>query len=164
MIKSFKHCTALQSASFSKKLWRKKQMLSLLKNFIFAHLKDSTEPRKTTTRRAIDCLDGRMTTLNEIHRKRFAATSSDPTGTITPDHVTALTTISFETYSKHNPVLYLLPSRGCLFWLFYRHWASPRRFTTSRMFQVFRMSGNRLNHKFILINNVIHGFRDHHFY
>ncbi|KAL4212576.1 hypothetical protein AB4K20DRAFT_1892971 [Rhizopus microsporus] len=56
-----------------------------------------------------------MTTLNEIHRKRFAATSSDPTGTITPDHVTALTTISFETYSKHNPVLYLLPSRGCLF-------------------------------------------------
>ncbi|KAL0096864.1 hypothetical protein J3Q64DRAFT_1827953 [Phycomyces blakesleeanus] len=44
--------------------------------------------------------------LNEIHRKRFAATSSDPTGTITPDQDTALTTISSETnvVSTSSPV------------------------------------------------------------
>ncbi|KAG0961251.1 hypothetical protein G6F31_009843 [Rhizopus arrhizus] len=47
-----------------------------------------------------------MTALNEIHRKRFAATSSDPTGTITTDHATALTTISSETnvVSTSSPV------------------------------------------------------------
>ncbi|KAG1319151.1 hypothetical protein G6F62_011986 [Rhizopus arrhizus] len=61
---------------------------------------------ETTTKRAIDCLDDHMTALNEIHRKRFAATSSDPTGTITPDHATALTTISSETnvVSTSSPV------------------------------------------------------------
>lgn len=61
---------------------------------------------ETTTKRAIDCLDDHMTALNEIHRKRFAAISSDPTGTITPDHDTALTTISSETnvVSTSSPV------------------------------------------------------------
>ncbi|KAL0091278.1 hypothetical protein F4703DRAFT_1971281 [Phycomyces blakesleeanus] len=86
----------------------------IAKNIIFPEIEKEETNRdlagkpgyRNYNKRAIDCLDDHMKALNEIHRKRFAATSSDPTGTITPDQDTALTTISSETnvVSTSSPV------------------------------------------------------------